>query len=122
MIWHLIVALVLFGAFRLLGGEATFKQAFSATLYRMDAAGTLRHHPDHRSHGAGTIDPTTMATVVKSNPAFLVDMKEQPVLFALLSAIDVFTIWTIVLLSFGFSASSRFSLAKSASIVVTLLL
>jgi hypothetical protein len=61
-----------------------------------------------------------MATVLKSNPAFLVDMKEHAVLFSLLSSLDIFTIWTIVLLIIGFAALTRSSKAKSAAIVIPL--
>lgn len=118
--WWAILALILFGAFRIMGGDLGFKQAFSATLYAwvpltifsivLAVVVVLRK----------SVDPTEMATIVKSNPAFLVDMKEQPVLHSLLASLDVFTIWTVVLLIFGFAAASKFSRAKSAAIVVAL--
>jgi hypothetical protein len=57
---------------------------------------------------------------VKSNPAFLVDMKEQPILFSLLGNFDVFTIWTVVLLIFGFTAISKLPKGKVAAIVLVL--
>ena len=60
-----------------------------------------------------------MATMVKTNPGFLADMKTQPMLFALLSSLDIFTIWTIVLLIIGFAALARVSKAKAAAIVIT---
>ncbi|HEY0140610.1 MAG TPA: Yip1 family protein [Thermoanaerobaculia bacterium] len=120
LLWYVVVAGVMLLAFRLMGGEGNFKQAFSATLYAwlplvilsivMTIVVTLK----------GSFDPTQAATLVKSNPAFLVDQKTQPVLFSLLSSFDVFTIWTLVLLTFGFSALSKFSRAKSAVIVVVL--
>jgi hypothetical protein len=68
----------------------------------------------------GSFDPTQMATIVKSNPAFLVDMKEQPILFSLLGNFDVFTIWTVVLLIFGFTAISKLPKGKVAAIVLVL--
>jgi hypothetical protein len=61
-----------------------------------------------------------MAVLVRSNPAFLVDMKANPVLFSLLSSIDLFTIWTVVLLIIGFAFVARVSKAKSAAIVISL--
>lgn len=120
LVWYLVVALILFGAVRVMGGEGTFKQAFSATLYAWMPLFLFSIILTVVVVARGTIDPMTMATAVKSNPAFLVDMKEQPVLFALLSSLDVFTIWTIVLLIFGFSALSKLSWSKTAAIVVTL--
>ncbi|HEX7707197.1 MAG TPA: hypothetical protein VF701_12130, partial [Thermoanaerobaculia bacterium] len=59
-------------------------------------------------------------TMVKSNPGFLVDASDRPVLYSLLTSIDLFTIWTIVLLVFGFSALSKLSRGKTAAIIVTL--
>jgi hypothetical protein len=121
VLWYLLVAGVLLLAFRLLGGQGTFGQAFSATLYAwmplvlngiiLTIVAVAR---------GGLIDPTQMATLVKSNPAFLVNMKAQPVLFALLSSIDIFTIWTVVLLTIGFAALSRVSKAKAAAIVISM--
>ena len=61
--------------------------------------------------------PQELATVLKSNPAFLVDLEAQPVLFGLLSSLDVFVIWTLALMSIGYAHMSRFSKAKSATIV-----
>jgi len=121
VLWYLIVALILFGAFRLMAGSGTFKQAFSATLYAWIPLVLFGIVLTIVVVAQGTADPTTMgATAVKSNPAFLVDMKDQPVLFTLLSAIDAFTIWTIALLITGFAALSKQSWAKSAAIVVSL--
>jgi len=57
---------------------------------------------------------------LRSNLAFTVDMKTQPVLFSLFGSFDVFTIWTVVLMIIGFAALSRFSKAKSAAIVVSI--
>lgn len=120
-IWWALLALILFGAFRIMGGDLGFMQAFSATLYAwipmvlLSIVSTivivLRHEP---------VDLMTMATLVKSNPAFLTDMQTHPVLFSLLAALDVFTIWTLVLLGFGFAAASKFSRGKSAAIIFSL--
>jgi hypothetical protein len=119
--WYAIVAGVLLLAVRLFGGEGTYKQAFSATLYAwmpMLLAGIV---------GTvvvlvrgGLIDPQAMQTLVKSNPAFLVDIKEQPILFSLLSSLDIFTIWYLILLVIGFAALSRLSKTKVAVIVISL--
>ncbi|HKR66119.1 MAG TPA: Yip1 family protein [Thermoanaerobaculia bacterium] len=119
-VWWVIVAGVLFLGFRLFGGEGTFAQAFSVTLYSWIPLTIFSIIMTIVARAKGAFDPTTAATIVKSNPAFLVDMKEKPVLFALLGAFDIFTLWTIVLLVIGFAVMSRFSKAKSAAIVVSL--
>ncbi len=119
-IWWVIVAGVLLLAVRLFGGEGNFKQAFSATLYAWIPLTIFSIVLLIVARARGSFDPQDAATLVKSNPAFLIDMKEQPVLFSLVSSFDVFTIWTIVLLIFGFAALSRLSKGKSAAIVISL--
>jgi hypothetical protein len=119
ILW-IIIAGALFLAFRMFGGEGTFKQAVSVTIYSwvpLTLSSILLAIVAFSQHA---FDPTRAATIVKSNPAFLVDMKDHPVLFSLLSSFDVFTIATIALLVIGFSILSRFSRAKAAMTIVTL--
>lgn len=120
VLWYLLMALLLWGGVRLMGGEGSFKQAFSVTVYSWFPMVLFGIIVTIVILARGTFDPTAMATIVKSNPAFLVDMKEQPILFSLLSNFDVFTIWTVVLLIFGFAAISKLSKGKVAAIVITL--
>lgn len=118
--WYAIVAGVLLLAFRLMGGEGTFGQAFSVTLYSWMPLVLLSILTTVIVFARGSFDPVTAATLVKSNPAFLVDMKANPVLFSLLSSIDLFVIWMLILLSIGFAVMSKLSKAKSAVIVFSL--
>jgi hypothetical protein len=119
VIWYLIVAGVLLLVFRLAGGEGNFAQAFSGTLYAWFPLVINGIVLTIVIFIRGSVNPIHMATLVKSNPAFLVDMKEKPVLYALLSSFDVFTIWTVVLLIIAFAALSRSSKAKSSAIVIS---
>lgn len=117
--WYALMAGVLLLAFRLMGHQGTYKQAFSVSLYAwiplLLASIVLTIVVVSR----GTFDPTEAATVVTSNPAFLVSMKEQPVLFALLSSIDIFTVWTVALLAIAWSYVGGTTITKSAIIVGT---
>ncbi len=119
LIWAIIAGVLLL-AHRLFGGEGNFKQAFSTVLYSWIPLTIGGIVTGIVALARGEIDPTTMQTLVKSNPAFLVDMKEQPILFAALTSLDIFTIWTIILLVIGFSTLSKLSRMKSAVIVVSL--
>ena len=119
-IWYAIVAGALLLAFKIFGGQGTYKQAFSTTLYAWMPLVLFSILMAIIVMARGTFDVTTAATLVKSNPAFLVDMKEQPVLFSLLSALDLFTIWTVVLLIIGFATMTRTSIGKAAAIVLSL--
>ena len=120
IIGYLIIALVVWGACRMMGGQGDFKQAFSATLYAHFPRVILGIVASIVIMARGMVDPSTMATVVKSSPAFLVDMKEQPVLFSLLSSLELFQIWTIILMIIGFAALTKLSKAKTAAIIISL--
>lgn len=118
--WYAILAGVLLLAFRMWGGEGTYRQAFSAAVYSWLPLTLFSIISTIVILVRGSFDPTTAATLVKSNPAFLVEMKDHPVLFSLLSSFDVFTIWTVVLLVFGFAALSKSSKGRAAAIVISL--
>ena len=116
----LIVAAVLLMAFRLMGGEGTFKQAFSASLYAWMPLIVYSIIAAIIIMSRESVTPDLLPVIVRSNPGFLADPQSQKVLFALLTALDVFTIWTLVLLSIGFSYVARVSKTKAAAIVVSL--
>jgi len=118
----LIVAGVLLVAIRVMGGEGDFKQAFSVTCYAWipNIIQSVVLTIIILAKGATAINPQTIPTIVRSNPAFLVDMKTQPMAFALLSSLDIFTIWVLVLLIIGFAYVGRISKAKSAAVIISL--
>lgn len=120
MIFFAAVAGIFLLAFRLFGGEGNFKQAFSVTLYSwmpmMIAAIAMLVILIAR----GNVGAEQLNSLVMSNLGFLVDMKENPVAYALLSSIDVFTFWTLALFVIGFSFLSGVSRGKSAVIILTL--
>ena len=115
-----IIAAVLLLAFRLFGGEGTFRQAFSITIYawipRVIQSVILTVIISIK----GTADVNDVPTLVRSNPAVFVDMADHPVLFSFLSTFDLFTIWTVVLLIIGFAYMSRFTRARSATIILSI--
>lgn len=115
-----IVAAVLLLAFRLFGGEGTFRQAFSIVTYAWIPLVIQRLILTIIIAIKGTADVNDISTLVRSNPAFLVDMADHPVLFSFLSSFDLFTIWTMVLLIIGFAYMSRFSKGRSATIILSI--
>jgi hypothetical protein len=115
-----IIAGILLIAFRMFGGEGDYKQAFSVTLYSwmpMVIKGILSVIV---ILSRKTITLNDLANPLRSNLAFLVNMKQQPLLFSLFGSLDIFTIWTMILMIIGFAALSRFSKVKSAAIIVSL--
>ena len=120
VLWFLVVAGVLLLAVRLFGGEGNFKQAFSVTLYSWFpiTIGSLLTTAVVVSKKSVPADQ--VSTVLRSHLGFLAHPKEQMVLHALLSSLDIFVIWTLILLIIGFSFVSKMSKAKTAAVVLSL--
>jgi hypothetical protein len=116
-----VLAAILFAAFKMFGGEGEFLQALSVTIYAwfpnivrgiVSVAAVLSKK---------SLTLYSLQNPVASNFAYFIsNPRLHPVEFAFLSAIDLFTIWTLILLIIGFSTMSRFSRAKSAVIVLSL--
>jgi hypothetical protein len=116
----LIIAGVLLLAFKVMGGEGGFKQAFSVTAYAwipLLLKGLIATFVIMQRQ---SVTPTELIVIVRSNLGFLANPVEEPAKFALLASLDLFTFWTMLLLAIGFAALSRFTLVKSAIIIVSL--
>jgi hypothetical protein len=99
---YLLVALVFFLAFKMLDSDMSYRQSLAVTVH-----GFLPHLVGAVLMialvlKAGTVDPQAAETLVKSNPAFLADPEGQKVLFKLLGSLDLFSFWSLALLTLGF--------------------
>lgn len=119
---YLLIGLIFMVALRLAGSEIGFAQSFSVTLYAM---------MPWMIHGLlslplilrlDTIDPTTMQQggVLMSNLAALAPEGSGKVLLALLASLDLFSLWTLVLLTIGFRVVGRVSTTAAAGVSITL--
>jgi hypothetical protein len=99
---YLIVALVFFLAFKMLDADMSYKQSLSVTVHGFlpGLIGALLMIALILK--AGSVDPQAAETLLKSNLAFLADPDSQKVLFKLLGSIDLFSFWTLGLLTLGF--------------------
>jgi hypothetical protein len=120
IIFLLIIAAVLLMAFRLFGGENNFKQSFSVSVYAWMPGLVKGIISLVVILARESVSAQDLAIIVRSNLGFLVDMKTNPMAFAVLTSLDVFTIWILILYTIGFTYASRLSKAKSAAIVVAL--
>ena len=114
----LVVGLVMWGAFNLLGGANTnFGTSFAITAH---------------AFMTGLISSTLFIVVLYLKPFGTVDL-ENPVaanlaaflpedsakwMVALLKSIDVFTFWTLILLAIGFAATNRKKLKGSKAFMI----
>jgi hypothetical protein len=120
-LWILITAGILQVIFSLFGGKSRFAQAFSITTYAwlplaargLIASAVVAMREDLTA-------PSALAAASYTNPAFLVDIDKSRALFMFLSALDIFGIWSLVLLIFGFSFASGLSQRTTAIIMGSL--
>jgi hypothetical protein len=120
VIMLVILAAIFFAAFKIFGGEGDFLQALSITIYAwlpniIRAIVTVTAIMFKK-----TLTVYALQNPVASNLGYFINPKVHPIAAAFLSSIDLFTIWTMVLLIIGFSIMSRFSRAKSAAIILSL--
>ena len=115
-----IVAAVGMLASRMFGGEGTFRQAFSVTIYAWYPLLIKSILAVIIILNKNTTSIFDLQNPVMSNPGFLLDPKTQPMQFALASSLDLFSIWSLVLMIIGFAAVSRLPRMRSAVIVIVL--
>ena len=115
-----ICAGVLLLAFKMFGGEGDFTAALAVTTYAwmprlirgvLGAIVTI---------SKGSISIFELQNPIMSNLGFLFDPKTQPVQYAIGSSLDLFNIWSLVLLIIGFAAMSKLPKVRSAVIVIVL--
>jgi hypothetical protein len=115
----LVVAVVIWGAFKAFGWDARYSQAFGVTSHAflpgILKSGLLLFLVSRQE----TVNPQALGDLLSSNLGFLVDSKSAA-LHSILSSIDVFSLWTLALLVIGFAASARVSRKAAAGVIVTL--
>jgi hypothetical protein len=116
----LIAAAVMMLGHKLMGGAGSFAQYFSATTYAWFPQMLLSLIVTIVLMFSEPMSINEMLVSAYSNPGFLIDASSNPVLFAFVTKLDVFTIWSVVLMIIGYSIVSGFSRAKSAAVVIAL--
>lgn len=113
----LIVTLVFWAAFKAFGWDYTFKQGLGATAHSFlpGVLGALLFIPVILKRE--TLDPQSMGDMFRSNLGFLSDPHTAPAVHSLLQSIDVFSLWTAILLTIGYSAAARVSRKASGGLV-----
>ncbi len=116
----LVVALVFWASFKAFGWDLTFRQGVGVTAHAFlpSVVGTLLLVPVVIQRES--IDPQGIPDLLRSNLGFLVDTASSPALHSLLGSIDVFSIWTLILLTIGFAAAGRTSRKAAAGVVFTI--
>jgi hypothetical protein len=108
LIWYAIVAAVLLATLKFgLSADVKFKTLFALVLYS-SLPGILKALMAIVSLLAGVAgDGFTFQNPIASNPGYFIDPAASPALYSLLSAVDIFTIWTLSLAAIGITCISK---------------
>lgn len=118
-----LVGAAFFLLFNLFGGQLRYPVSLSVLLHSFmpGVVSALLSIPVILSRESFTMkELQSGGRVLKSNLAFLAPEDAGPRLVALLSSLDLFAIWTMVLMVLGYHVAARVSKATAASVVLAL--
>jgi hypothetical protein len=107
-------------AFRVMGGDVGFLQALSITAYGWLPQGLKGLIIAILISMREKVTQAEVESILKSNLGFLADPVESRMSWAVLSSIDVFNVWTIVLLGIGFAFAAKWSRPKATVLIAVL--
>jgi hypothetical protein len=118
LLWFVIVAAVLLATIKFgVGAEVKFKALFALIIYA-SLPGLLKSVLAIVSILAGvSSDGFTFQNPVATNPGYFIDPTASPVLYSLLTKLDIFTIWTLVLTAIGITCISKVKSGTAYAVV-----
>lgn len=117
----LVLAGLLVLAFMIAGAQPTYKGALAAWCWAVlpsSVVSAVLAVLFLFMKDPADLHPLDPRANVISNPGILVGEKSQPVLYSLLSSIDVFSFWTIYMVGLGFAAASKGRITLRGSFTV----
>lgn len=116
----LFISFLFFLIFKLTGADFSFKSSFSFTTHGILPSVLSGLIGTFLLLKKGIVSYSEMGNVLASHLGIFVNQEQNPRIYALLSSIDFFTIWSLTLLVYGFSVLSGKKIKVSASIIVSL--
>jgi hypothetical protein len=115
---NLIISSLLFATFKFAAGAAVkFKVAFAIVMYA-GLPGILRGALAMVSILAGANpDGFSLQNPAATNPAYFMNQASSPFLYSLMSSLDIFLLWTLILTAIGFTCVSKVKRGTSFAIV-----
>jgi hypothetical protein len=118
LLWSLIVAVFLFATLKLaLSADLKFKTVFALVMFA-SLPGVLKALLSIVAVLAGVAgDSFTFQNPVATNPGYFLDASASPVLRALLTPIDAFSIWMLILTAVGITCISKVKTGTAFAVV-----
>ncbi len=119
LLWHLIVAALLFGTLKLvLSADLSFAATFAVTMYAA-LPQVIRSLIAILTLFAGlNPDSFNIQNPAPTNPGYFLNQADTPFFYALGSALDIFMIWTLLLTAIGLSViTKKLKLSTALSVV-----
>jgi hypothetical protein len=118
LFYFAITTVVLWATFKFAAGAGTsFKTAYAIVFYASlpgiisAILGTISMYAGVNPEGFNINNP------VATNPAYFMDPASNKLAYGMASALDVFSIWTIVLMGIGFSCTSKVKRSTAIAMV-----
>ncbi len=119
---YLLTAGIFLVLFRLMGSEIDFRRSLSVTVHGMMpfVIATLLTIPVVMSRAELSLQDVQSARYLHSNLASFAPESTGKAMVALLGSIDLFSIWTVILLGIGYRVVGRVSKAAAFGVVIAL--
>lgn len=117
---YLLVAVIFLVGTKLAGGEIDFRRSFATTLHGMVPQGISALIALPLVISRESIDPEAAqgGSFLASNLSFLAPEDASRAVESILGSLDLFTLWSVVLLIIGYSVVGRLSKGAAAGLVV----
>lgn len=120
LVLYLIIAAILMGTFRFgAGAEVGYKTSLAIVMYgSLPFVISALLGMVSLSAGANP-ESFNLNNPVASNPAYFMDMAGNKFFYTLASALDVFTIWCMVLMAIGFARNTKLRAATAFTVIAS---
>ncbi len=123
VIVYLVIALLFFAAFRFFGGsEISYKSSFATAVHAFmpGMVAALLTLPVILTHEHLKLKDVQGGNLLASNTGAFAPDSVGPAVRVLLTSVDFFSIWTLILLVIGYKATAKVSTANAATVAVVL--
>ena len=119
-VFTLVLALILWLAFKAFGWETTFRQSFGVTAHALLPSIFGSMLLIFFATRLDSVNPADIRDLTHSNAGFLVDRHANPVLHSLAGSVDLISIWMFGLLGIGFAAAANVTRRKAVILIGSL--